>query len=269
MNRIIVHAGFHKTGTTSIQRFLAQNRQILKPHAALLLPGKLRASVCPKASRYSQLGRPAILERFSAAFSDLLADIRDDKPALIVSDELLSGRIPGRDGQPAYHAAPDLMAALSKALHEHFGHGVDLHFLFTTRDPAAWLKSTWMHNLRNSALTQEFDDFARDYAEAANLSDAITPIRAALPRDQVHEARLEDVATAPFGPAEAILRLLDLPDTVRARLTPAGIHNRAPADPDLAGRLLELNRSGLDPQALKHAKAALLAQPIDPSARPD
>jgi hypothetical protein len=32
MTRVIVHAGYHKTGTTSLQDFLHRNRAALAPH---------------------------------------------------------------------------------------------------------------------------------------------------------------------------------------------------------------------------------------------
>ncbi len=35
MTEVIVHAGFHKTGTTSVQRFLQANAPALKPHVTL------------------------------------------------------------------------------------------------------------------------------------------------------------------------------------------------------------------------------------------
>ena len=40
--RILIHAGFHKTGTTSVQAALRRNREALAPWLRLRLPGQTR-----------------------------------------------------------------------------------------------------------------------------------------------------------------------------------------------------------------------------------
>jgi hypothetical protein len=40
--RVILHAGFHKTGTTSVQEFLRANRSALKKHVAIRLKPQMR-----------------------------------------------------------------------------------------------------------------------------------------------------------------------------------------------------------------------------------
>lgn len=36
--RVIVHDGFHKTGTTTVQKALRQDRKILRDHVHIILP---------------------------------------------------------------------------------------------------------------------------------------------------------------------------------------------------------------------------------------
>ena len=50
--RIIIHAGFHKTGTTTVQKTLRANREDLRPHCRIILrPGMV--ALCEAARAYS------------------------------------------------------------------------------------------------------------------------------------------------------------------------------------------------------------------------
>ena len=51
--KIIIHAGFHKTGTTSLQQNLRANRAVLRPDIRLVLrPGM--TALCESARAYSR-----------------------------------------------------------------------------------------------------------------------------------------------------------------------------------------------------------------------
>ena len=54
MRRVLLHLGFHKTGMTAAQSFLHENRELIWPHFALVLPYKTRkAGLNEAATRHS------------------------------------------------------------------------------------------------------------------------------------------------------------------------------------------------------------------------
>ena len=254
--RIVIHGGFHKTGTTSAQTCVLDNGPLIWPHAATVLPGRSRGRVARHAVRYSISGDAADLGRFRRTLAELLGGLNLGKRALLISDENLCGRMPGRDGQDGYDSAPDLMAATVQVIRRDIDPDPDLRFVFTTRAPESWLRSTWRHNLAQARLTLDYDTYARIHGQAADLDRTVTDIRAAVAPYPVQAAPVEDLAETPEGPAGQLLHLLGLPGDARRKLTPANRANPGP-DPALADRLLELNRSDLSDHDLKAQKAAL------------
>lgn len=261
--RVVVHGGFHKTGTSSAQTFLLSNGDNVYPATALVMPGKLRKGAARLAVRYSRDGRAATLAAFKDSLRDTLGALDLGlKRNAIISDENLCGRMPGRDGHEGYGAAPVLMAAVAEVIREAIHPETDIRFLFTTRDPDSWLHSCWYHNLRKSRMELDFDAFTAIHGGSAQLTDTVATIRAAVAPLPVFEVALEDVCDNPEGPASAILQLLGHPSHLREKMAAAEIRNRAP-DPELATALLALNRSDLDEAALLARKAALLGIGID------
>ena len=50
MRRVLLHLGLHKTGTTAAQSFLYDNRELIWPHFALVLPYRTRKSGLSRAA---------------------------------------------------------------------------------------------------------------------------------------------------------------------------------------------------------------------------
>ncbi len=141
--RVIVHAGFHKTGTTTVQQYLRANSKHLWKRCALVLPTKLHSNAARMAVRYSRFGTDALLQHYEAdLYAALSALDVGDKRTVLISDENLSGQMPGRNGQMGYSATPALMSRTEDAICDVFGVETDVVFVFTTRAPEAWLKST-------------------------------------------------------------------------------------------------------------------------------
>lgn len=261
--RVVVHGGFHKTGTTSAQQFLWSNGEFMFPRAALVLPGKLRHGAARMAVRYSRTGKAGHLSDYKDALAMVLGGLDLGlKRHAVISDENLCGRMPGRDGHEGYDAAPALMAATAEVIRDAIHPDADIHFLFTTRDADIWLRSCWLHNLRNSRLELDFDAYRAFHEETANLADTVEAIRQTVSPHPVHSVALEDLSGNPEGPAAAILQLLDHPRHLRDQMRPAQRLNTAP-QPELADQLLEMNRSDLHDAALTQRKAALLGRAID------
>ncbi len=233
--RILVHAGFYKTGTTSLQRFLGDNRAALAPWFAYYGPGDFYDAGA-RAREYAQAPFPA--------------------GHIVLSRENFSGAMPGhRDwlGRPitGFRTAKPLLRDLTKELFRRFGPGTRVEYLFTTRDRDAWLRSVHGHLLRSIRLEQDLGPFSQQFRALGRLEDEARALGAD------HIARLEDYADTPAGPATAVLELMGVPQEVQATL-PAAIRENTRQSVELQREFLRLNRSDLPKAQLKAAKAALI-----------
>ncbi len=263
MTRIVVHAGFHKTGTTSLQDYLRHNRVQLTEHAAIYLKEDLR-DAANTTRHFGMRPHPWRLWRFRRALRRFLAGI-NPAPQIFLSWEGFSGVMPGHQRllsgqvQDFTRAAIPLARAIVAELRRRFGPACRIEFLYTLRDRESWVRSVWGHLVRSIRLTQDFDTFRQSLrdlppldAEAARIARALAPV-------PVHTSWLEDSGPDPLGPAGAALRLLNVPETVLAGLPPAPARNLADP-PELSAAYLQLNRTLRDKTALKREKALLKAE---------
>lgn len=252
--RVILHPGFHKTATSSLQACLAANRDLLAPYCRIALEAELPLRA---ATRYAVSRDPFDLASFTASFAEFCAAIKEGgHQTLLISSEGLSGRTPGKKGIKTYSAAIDLACAMADAIRAVFGRKADLTLLYTTRAPEAWLSSAWRHNLFGYRVTEDFATFRQTYAESADFAAILDKIAARLPKARIIAAALETTTLSGGHPADAVLSLLDLPATLRADLRYPAARNVG-WDDQRSAQLLALNRSDLDDASLRAAKQAL------------
>lgn len=249
--RILLHPGFHKTGTSSLQRGALAALHRLEPFLRLLLtPGMALAARA--ARRYSAEPTAERLDRVARAFDAALAQFDPaDARALLISSEDLCGYLPGLHGVQDYRAAPALVACAAARIRARFD-TAQLTVWFTTRDPAAWLQSLYWQNLRAQRLTEDADRFCARLAPAADLDRIVTATRD-LAGGEVRSSPIETCGAAPCGPLGTALGLLGLG---AADPGPLPRHNIGPRA--AAAELLALNRSDLSDEALREAKRAVL-----------
>ncbi|KKL72412.1 hypothetical protein LCGC14_2085140, partial [marine sediment metagenome] len=205
--RIIIHAGFHKTGTTSLQGFLSRNRAALAPHATIYIKTDLGPA------RY--LGRwygqrPVFWRRwlFRAGWRRFLRSI-PASPVIIISRESLSGMMPGfrRHGRTVtgYEgSAIPLAREIVTGLRQRFGPDCQIEFLYTLREGESLLRSLHGHILRSSPLTEDWPEFRARFPDAPDLGTEAAQIAKAIAPVPVHSAWLEDLVRHPHGPGGAI-----------------------------------------------------------------
>ena len=254
--RIIIHAGFHKTGTTHLQQTLRANRAALRPDVRLVLRPGMNA-LCESARGYSKTREDydlGLVKYEAAMLMEVLE--RETAPTLVISSEDLSGHMPGRHGLRSYGAAPDLMRALSVAF-KAVDPNAQLTFFFTTRDADPWLRSCYAQHLRTARMIWDEAEYLKRLKASAALSPIIDQIRSEVPDSDVVTAPLEAHANRPLGMAEALLDLLELPESRRAKFAPPP-PRKAALSAGVCTELLALNRSGLEPAALKKAKRAVI-----------
>lgn len=256
-HRVIIHPGFHKTGTSTAQRLLQENRALVWKSHALALNWRIRDML--HASRgYSTWRDEASLLKFSIRFAEFIAglDMPGDR-GLVMSAEELAGHLPGREKVPDYGALPDLMRAAAQVLEEAFGDSLELTFLMTTRAPDPWLDSAWAEHVKASRMVHDLDAFRARFAPAADLGGMVERLREAVAPHRVVVAALEDIKDAPLGPAQPLIDLLQMPPQRYAQIVPVETRNARLA-PEVLAEMLRLNRSELDQEALLDAKKAVL-----------
>lgn len=137
VQRLVVHAGFHKTGTTTIQNTLAAHADTLCDHVQIVLRADMDG-LCEAARAYS-VSRSELdlgLVRYEAA--RLAEEWTHD--TVLLSSEDLSGQMPGRHDLVDYGAAPKLAAAMTETWHTAFP-GLRIDWMYYTRAAAPWLAS--------------------------------------------------------------------------------------------------------------------------------
>lgn len=251
--RIVIHAGFHKTGTSTVQKTLLKNNTLLAPHCRVFLRDDL-PDACQSAREYAATPSTDTMADVATALTRFLQQLPADDPRpIIISAEDLSGLMPGRRGLLNYNAAPALMHAIQQGIQATIPNA-DLMFYFSIRDPDTWLRSCYGHHLRAARLTQDFTHYAQQQRPGADLHAAIADITRAVAPCPVHHAAIEDIADAPAAP---LLALAGVPAHVVAALKPAPAANAAYPQ-ETQDALLVLNRGGLNGAAYDSARASLL-----------
>lgn len=238
---ILVHAGFHKTGTSSLQQSLAANRAALAPAARVLLRDDMRG-LTEAARAYSRTLEDVewALFLYEAALVFTALDPDDPRPVLISSEDL-SGDMPFRHGRSDYAAASQLMAGLRDTAARHLP-AARISFLFTTRAAGPWVRSCHAQHVCASRMTETLEAYSARALPHADLGAMATRIAAAVAPAPLHRAALEEIGTRPLGPLDALLDLAGIDPALRARLTPVPPANRALPEETLAA-LLTLNRA--------------------------
>lgn len=238
-----------------MQHFLWLNREALEPFFDLRMMRHLKP-VVRLAATFSRSNNPLhlvdMVGLLDAAFEDF--PVRDDRD-LLISSEGLAGHMPGTGTVKDYSAVPILMTYVAGYLAERFP-DAQVKLLFTTRNSYDWLFSAYRQHLRGQRLTMDFAEYEALYRDAADLDGVITQVATALDPLPVMFMPMSDAMRHPLGPGAALVDQMNVPEGVRANLTPVGKGNEGPDDV-LWEQFLKLNRSKLPDAAVTAQKDAL------------
>lgn len=255
--RIILHTGFHKTGTTSIAATLRHNRAALKAQVAMRLPPQMRELI--SATRgYSTWRDPLTLIKAETRFMTLL-DALPSMPrrSLIITSEELGGHLPGRGDLMDYGAMPIILYSFWTLIREKFP-AADIQIYLSTRNQADWLVSAYWQHVKSSSMTLDMDAFLEKFHKAGNLTHMVNEIASRVPCP-THHCAIEDSKHRPLGPADPILDLCDIPQHIRNTLEPVAVQNIRP-DMETLMALLDVNRTVKDPEKRLATKKAIMAK---------
>lgn len=251
--RIVIHAGFHKTGTKTLQATLAQNSALLLPHVELYLQhGALISSLSQAVLDFSSnrcKDTKANITTHARAFFALI-DQNDPRPVL-VSSESLAGHFPGSSGVGKYDPAPIAMTLIRDAWRDVTGN-IDSFETYYSIRRTGWLASCHWQRLKTNRMTMSLQDYSNRYAIAADHDRIIADLRAQLGDHAVHTTALEDMD----HPVDPVLNILNL-SHLRHGLTLPPNANKSLGE-TARSQLLALNRSNIWGADFERAKAAIL-----------
>ncbi len=255
--RIVIHAGFHKTGTTSVQSLIHTNRRILERQVRCYLRPDFQ-ELTDACRVFSVDPNPRTILGIADAAGAFFDGLNPDDPrGILMSSEDLSGHLPGRHGLDRYDAASLIMAQLTECIRTRFGDEVPLTYYFSTRGRKDWLRSTYWQNLRSTRLELGFEDYSQQIAPAADLPVVLDEVAEAVsPAAAVAALPLEESKDQPLGPLTPLMDLLDIPEVTRSKLRMLPPENVQP-DLGLEDVFLALNRSSFKDRHLRAAKKLL------------
>jgi hypothetical protein len=260
--RVILHAGFHKTGTSTLQALLETHRAQLAPawRVETRKGNPALKELSQTARAFSVAQDPvelALLRGLAGVWFRQLRLLPGQ--GLLISSEDFAGHMPGVQGVASYAAAAPIARVLAQAARAAFGAEVRLDLVYTTREPQSWLRSLYAQQARAEALVDPPEVFCRRLAPAADFAPVLRAVREALPFGEVHHLPLEDGEAAGLGPAGAVFDLAGLPQGMTAGWDRLPRRNESLPEP-LVTAFVALNRSGLPRAEVRARKAALLAE---------
>ncbi len=251
--RIILHVGFHKTGTKTLQACLRGNAERLGP--AWIVQTRpdndaLRA-VVEAARDYSASGERADLAMVSAQTVLWLGGLEiEPGQGVLVSSEDFAGHMPGRFGVKDYSAVANVLHAVIGMGRKLFDGHVSFEVLITTRARESWLRSLYFQQAKHPDLMLDFDTFCATIPNAADHGAIAAMVQRKLGDVPVVMRSLGDLGALPLGPAQAMFDLAGIDAT---GFEPSTARNIMPA-PDLAEALVAANRLRLPLPVLKRMK---------------
>ncbi|MGB8622407.1 MAG: hypothetical protein WCD16_06285, partial [Paracoccaceae bacterium] len=207
MARLFIHAGLHKTGSTSLQHLLEANRDSLPPDVRFV------SRHSPAFQRLTAVCRaydPKARERSAAQVSDAMSSLLDGLapgPAdrLLLSAEDFAGAMPStRQARPLYDTAPAIAAALLGGAAGH-----EVSFVYYARARLAWLESWHKHQILWRANPLPWKDLMqRPQVAAFDPVSVVEAVCHAVPAPVI-SLMLEDDLAVP-GPGAGFLRAAGL-----------------------------------------------------------
>lgn len=258
--QVFLHLGFHKTGTSSAQLFLHENRELIWPRAALVLPGRIR-EVAHAVFAHHYDRDSASLAAITAAMRAFLGTMTlGPKRRILMSSENLLGPMPRGLTPAPYPDAAAILRALIAGF-DRFDWPVQVTPYLSTRAQAAWVDSLWAHHVRKDQPIPFIEDLESFRTRMSRVSQAeqLDILRRALAGEGLVTQDVADFDALPFGAGQPFLDFLGLTPAQRAAFQPVMRRNVAPPR-TVTEALLQLNRQGLGEAELAAAKRALLAE---------
>lgn len=228
--RFTLHIGLHKTGTTTIQTMLRDNRRALAGHLHVLsrLDPAVRAVTRITHTTATEAGAQAARADLIAAARALGRSCRH-LPHTILSHEDIPGCLPTRHREGGlYPASQTMLCAVVEGL---AAEGLIVEVIVMLREMDDWTRSVQQQKHQGSSGFRKPEAFRKLHGLPDTWDDLVARLTVATAPAPLHVLSFEDERRAPrFG--QTILRLCDVPDSVSEGLNwPAPRNVRNPATP--------------------------------------
>jgi hypothetical protein len=221
--RIVLHLGFHKTGSSSLQELLRANRGRLPADCGCLVQRDREldglAAACKAYDRWPGARR---LSWVAAEWGELVDRfLSGPRSTLILSNEDFLGRIPSaRDDTELYERSADLLSALLGP-----ADGIEIEPCVYVRSGEAWRRSLYGHLLKTRGIRMSFAAFAAvEKFRSPDLGAVAARLGGGAGRPMTVLSFEDDLKTR-LGPGTAFLRRCGLGDDRLADWRPVGRRN--------------------------------------------
>lgn len=206
---IVIHLGFPKTGTTTIQSLLDANTARLEPELTIAAKGDLTLQLRKVAMRamHVPMARAFWMWRFHRGLKQLRRDVDAMTfKTLIISDETLFGLNPARLSDISTAGTyEDMLRALDAALD-----GYAPRYIVYLRDPESWKTSFYNQNFKRRRTTQSFADWSKEHDFETGPLKVIERMRVVL-GDRLAVRQMEDDRAEGRFLGQALLEYAGLP----------------------------------------------------------
>ncbi|MCR8550879.1 hypothetical protein M4578_23890 [Salipiger sp. P9] len=227
--RLIVHLGYHKTGSSSIQQWLQDHVSELKPHLACynLVDGS--ANPLKFAAHALSMGRIGP-EEFRQRAEEWAAEFRTlPQPVICITDEGLPGLPLGSLTQDyretgIYPKAPLIVRLMAEAFAE-----FDPVFVVFEREAEPWLKSVHNQMFKQGCVAEDYWSFIDHYKPEVDWPAFRAELAAAVEagskgRGSLVACGFEEEFAKSAVRDMTFFRLLDIPEALMARCRPQLAH---------------------------------------------
>lgn len=245
--RVIIHAGFRKTGTTTVQALLDDNIDHLHPHLGVITrTSDPSTDALHRAGRdYAKIPTAASAMAVRHAARRIDARIRRmPQSTILLSEENIIGHYIVAPAGDVFSVAADVLSILEE---EFCGH--DLAFVFTTRQRDKWLRSSYNQDVKFHKFPGSYDDWMKVQGTCRDIDDGRRLLEDKLRSPVVFMAMETDLSEGRFL-GLSLLEMAGVPSKVTAAL-----RQPAPRNASLGGAELEFMReiNGLDlPFSITH-----------------
>lgn len=236
--RLIVHLGYHKTGSSSIQEWLREHKPVLDEQMACYNLMDETSNGIKFAANAFAMGFMTP-EAFLAAATEWADTFEaQPQPLVVLTDEALPGIPLGAETRgyletEIYPMAADVVEILAQAFAR-----FDTTFVLYEREPQAWLKS--MHNqmVRGSFFKGSFQDYLDTFQPQVDWPALRASLAEAIHRGNPDAALVACAFEEEFAKSNVrdmrLFQLLDLPEETMAQCSPTlKVINKSVSDEQL------------------------------------
>lgn len=257
---VVIHIGLHKTGSTYIQNLLKKNRAAFPSWMAVFNQADGTSRALHQACQGYQMGgqkngdaatrRDAIL----AECSNILEKSPEETTTILISDEEISGVMPGRLGQfGMYPQLAEIAETLVEGFRPH-----DVRFVVYTREIHSWIKSVHNQAVKQHRLQMDFDDFKKAIPDPIALEPLIAALTEKVGAGKVTVLTYEDDVKEEHGLGSGLLRHAGLSETEILGLERVRFNSNESLPPKALELVRALNATDIESRQLKTVVQVLL-----------